>query len=117
MTDHLERLVQAAIAEVKERRNLELPDPPDAPRPFVRTLLDRPGSLIAEVKRKSPSRGAINPGLAGESARWASASPAAATIVRPIFRAMCGCRDNHVTIWCNAINSPRPRAMGTPSSD
>ena len=63
MTDHLETLVQAAIAEVKERRNIELPDPPDPPRPFLRALLDQRGSLIAEVKRKSPSRGEINPGL------------------------------------------------------
>ncbi len=63
MTDHLQTLVQAAIAEVKERRNTELPDPPDAPRPFVKTLLEKRGSLIAEVKRKSPSRGAINPAL------------------------------------------------------
>ena len=31
----------------------------------------------------------IEAGLAGEGARWASASPAAATIVMPIFRAMC----------------------------
>ena len=65
----LERLVQESRAELALRvakvpleavreRALLLP----APRPFVSRLLQGSG-LIAEVKRASPSKGAINPGL------------------------------------------------------
>jgi indole-3-glycerol phosphate synthase len=66
---HLERLVQESRAElsirqaktplekVRERALLAA-----APRPFVAKLLGGSG-LIAEVKRASPSKGAINPGL------------------------------------------------------
>src|SRR5438309_1672759 len=44
------------MAEVRARSRMSLPEPP-VPRPFPRS------GLIAEVKRKSPSRGAINPQL------------------------------------------------------
>ena len=54
---HLQRLVEQAVADAHERRKLPLPERADPVRPFPRT------GLIAEVKRASPSRGAINLGL------------------------------------------------------
>ena len=62
---HLQRLVEQAVADAREREKLPLPGRRDPVRPF-------PGAgLIAEVKRSSPSRGAINLGL--DPARLAQA--------------------------------------------
>ena len=62
---HLQRLVEQAVADAREREKLPLPVRRDPVRPF-------PGAgLIAEVKRSSPSRGAINLGL--DPARLAQA--------------------------------------------
>jgi indole-3-glycerol phosphate synthase len=61
---HLTKLVEQAIADMKERRKAPLPEPLDDVRPFKsRLLAAERNPLIAEVKRASPSRGAINPGL------------------------------------------------------
>ena len=54
---HLRRLVEQAVADAREREKLPLPERADPVRPFPRQ------GLIAEVKRRSPSRGAINLGL------------------------------------------------------
>jgi len=54
---HLARLVAQAVADASEREKLPLPSDALPPRPFPRS------GLIAEVKRASPSRGAIHPGL------------------------------------------------------
>ncbi len=54
---HLQRLVEQAVADARERQKLPLPAPADPVRPFPRA------GLIAEVKRRSPSRGPINLGL------------------------------------------------------
>ena len=54
---HLEKLVAQALEDARERQRLPLPSPSPALRPFPRA------GLIAEVKRGSPSRGSINPGL------------------------------------------------------
>jgi indole-3-glycerol phosphate synthase len=53
---HLERLVAQAAADARERSVYSLPEPPPL-RPLPRS------GLIAEVKRRSPSRGAINSAL------------------------------------------------------
>jgi indole-3-glycerol phosphate synthase len=53
----LDRLVAQAVADARERAARPLPDDAPPVRPFPRS------GLIAEVKRASPSRGAINAGL------------------------------------------------------
>ena len=69
MATFLETVVERTRAEVETRRR-EVPDselrgrlgPPPRGRPFSEALIEEGISLIAEMKRASPSRGPIRPG-------------------------------------------------------
>jgi indole-3-glycerol phosphate synthase len=65
----------APLAEVRMRAAASLP-----PRPFIEALRQRRPAIIAEIKRASPSKGDIQPGLNPASVARAYAAAGAAAI-------------------------------------
>ncbi len=59
----LERIVASRRRAVEELKRTTIVAPTVAPRDFRGALLAEDMSLIAEIKRRSPSKGALNPGL------------------------------------------------------
>jgi indole-3-glycerol phosphate synthase len=59
----LEQIIAARRRAVDELRRTEIAQPERAPRDFKGALVTDGMSLIAEVKRRSPSKGALNPDL------------------------------------------------------
>jgi indole-3-glycerol phosphate synthase len=60
----LERIVTARRGAVEElKRNVSVPSNAPAPRDFRAALVAEGMSIIAEIKRRSPSKGDLNPGL------------------------------------------------------
>ena len=70
MSSILDTIFAAKRAELQERRSTVSPQAiaaraasAPAPRSFVRALREREPAVIAEIKRASPSKGDIMPGL------------------------------------------------------
>ncbi|MCB0880926.1 MAG: indole-3-glycerol phosphate synthase TrpC [Thermoleophilia bacterium] len=64
VVEHTERTLEKRKAAMPYERLAERLEPIPRGRPFSEALIDEGISLIAEMKRASPSRGPINPGAA-----------------------------------------------------